>query len=115
MRLRRSDFALWDYPKRATWRCIKFALRCRGPHGELKESDSDTLAWALKRANDRATWVIGQRATFLSWLVAVGTVATEAEAFMGHQARAAVERIRRTTEPEKAVWLQSIVSRLAKS
>ena len=112
MRLRRSDFAVWDYPKRRTWREIKFALRRR--RGEVRESDDNTLAWALKRANGRGVFLVRKHATFLAWMVAVGEVAIESDKTMGHQARDAIRRIMATTTREETAWMQSILQGLEK-
>lgn len=101
LRLRRSDFLIWDYYKRGRWKRIKRAI---------KAGDEETIAWAMKRANGRGLHVIAYRSPWLAWMIAIGIVAIEAERPMGHHARLTIRRLKRVIKPEDKKWLETIAA-----
>ena len=99
MRLRRSDFGLWDYSKRRMWARLPADLQ-----------DGYRLAWWLQRAQkaravrellDLAPWIEGQ--------VAIGVLMAAAQGRHGHVARSALRLIAAVTPPaERALHVRLI-------
>ena len=100
IRLRRSDFSIWDYHKRATWRSIKHAM--------LDPDEPEVLAWAMKRASSRAVYVLVHKAKFLSCMIAIGYIAKEAESYYPWHARVTLDRIKRVMTKDETEFMRDI-------
>lgn len=101
MRLRRSDFALWDVAKRRTWRRLR-----------RQAAQEDVVwVWMLKRAKEtRGVYAIVCRTPVLTLLCGVALLCHEAQAAQGHTARLTLRRVKRIV---KRCWpdLDGVIER----
>lgn len=70
MRLRRSDFLIYDYPKRKAWIRICRGLRKSNSH-EAPMSHG-LLVWAMMRANSRGLHALYRQSPFFTVIEAIG-------------------------------------------
>lgn len=85
MRLRRSDFALWDVPRRMTWR-TRMSNRL----------SDDWFTWSIKRAKDsRGVYAILDRTPVLTLVCGIAMLCHEAQFHHGRDARIALRRSKR--------------------
>ena len=91
MRLRRSDFALWDYQKQARWHALQHLLWCANVWEQRVDFERE-LAWWLQRGNTRGLRALRQRVPWVAWLCALGVLSTQAQHPMAYAQRGALRR-----------------------
>lgn len=107
IRLRRSDFILWEYPKRRMWRELHIALQHPRNHllsPESKLQDPMYIYWWMKRArNARGIYALGERCPFLAWFMMTGFLQEmiETNRWEGPKAQWVLRKIKKTTSSEK--------------
>lgn len=110
MRLRRSDFHIWDYHKRRTWRAIRRAVHEAKTKGAaLSDVSLMMLAWAMKRANGRAMYYLVHH---LPWLVVqcCGGILAEDRPFNGRPNYALI-LFRTVHSPEEQLFMRMFAAR----
>ena len=112
VRLRRSDFALWDYPKQARWHALQHLLWCANVWEQRDDFERD-LAWWLQRGNTRGLHALRQRVSWVAWLCALGVLREQARAPMAHSTRVALQRCLAVMDNEEHACLRMVARREA--
>ena len=112
MKLRRSDFALWDYPTQARWRALQHLLWCANGWDQRDNFERE-LAWWLMRGNTRGLYALHQRVPWLAWLCALGVLRVRGKAPLAYSARGALRRCLLVMDAEEHTSLRRIAQREA--